>query len=143
MAQTDDNSKSHIVNAFNKTIATEFLNRFDDVIVFNAFETHDISLIIEIKLTKLFARVAVLGYPLNLSDKAKVFIAEKGFDRQFGARPLKRAIQKYLEDPLAEEILNMTIKNGDILIADLDKEAQKIIFTLKESSPKMPEKTEI
>ncbi|MBC8034314.1 MAG: hypothetical protein H7Y03_09220, partial [Chitinophagaceae bacterium] len=71
------------------------------------------------------------------------FIADKGYDQQCGARPLHRAIQKYLEDPLAEEILNMTIKNGDILIADLDKDAQKIVFTLKESSPKKSEKSEV
>ncbi|HQW68641.1 MAG TPA: ATP-dependent Clp protease ATP-binding subunit, partial [Flavobacterium sp.] len=96
VAQADDNSKSIIENALKKTFAPEFLNRIDDVIVFNALEKHDIDLIIEIELKKLYARVSELGYTLNLSDSAKAFIAEKGFDKQFGARPLKRAIQKYV-----------------------------------------------
>ena len=71
---------------------------------------------------------------MELTDEAKHFIAEKGYDQQFGARPLHRAIQKYLEDPLAEEILNMHIKNGDVMVADLDKENQKIVFSVKEGT---------
>jgi ATP-dependent Clp protease ATP-binding subunit ClpC len=77
-------------------------------------------------------RLANLGFSLELSEEAKTFIADKGYDQQFGARPLHRAIQKYLEDPLAEEILNMNIKAGDILVAVLDKEKGKVTFTLKE-----------
>jgi ATP-dependent Clp protease ATP-binding subunit ClpC len=73
-----------------------------------------------------------LGFSLELTEAAKEFIADKGYDAQFGARPLHRALQKYLEDPLAEEILNMNIKAGDLLIADLDKENQKIVFTFRE-----------
>jgi ATP-dependent Clp protease ATP-binding subunit ClpC len=73
---------------------------------------------------------------MELTEEAKNFIADKGYDSQFGARPLHRAIQKYLEDPLAEEILNTTVKNGDILIAELDKEAEKIKFVLKEEASK-------
>jgi ATP-dependent Clp protease ATP-binding subunit ClpC len=77
-------------------------------------------------------RLVQLGFTLELTSEAKDFLAEKGYDQQFGARPLHRAIQKYLEDPLAEEILNMNIKNGDVMIADLDKAESKLKFTLKE-----------
>ena len=84
-------------------------------------------------------RLVTLGFSLELTDEAKNFIAEKGYDQQFGARPLHRAIQKYLEDPLAEEILNMSIKNGDIMIADLDKDLGKIRFTLKEKEKEASE----
>jgi ATP-dependent Clp protease ATP-binding subunit ClpC len=79
-------------------------------------------------------RLVNLGFSLELSEKAKSFIAEKGYDQQFGARPLHRAIQKYLEDPLAEEILNMNIKTGDVLVAGLDEENEKLTFTLKEEA---------
>ena len=88
-------------------------------------------LIIEIELEKLYARVAELGYTLKLSDKAKAFIAEKGFDKQFGARPLKRAIQKYVEDALAEEIITSKIGNGDEIYMDLDDVLQELIVTIK------------
>jgi ATP-dependent Clp protease ATP-binding subunit ClpC len=126
IAQADDNSKSIIENALKKTFAPEFLNRIDDVIVFNALEKEDIDLIIEIELKKLYARVAELGYQLSLSDTAKAFIAEKGFDRQFGARPLKRAIQKYVEDALAEEIITSKIASGDEIYMDLDEGSQEL-----------------
>ncbi len=126
VAQTDDNSKSIIENALKKTFAPEFLNRIDDVIVFNALEKEDIDLIIEIELKKLYARIAELGYILKLSDKAKSFIAEKGFDKQFGARPLKRAIQKYVEDTLAEEIITSKINSGDEIFMDIEDGAQEL-----------------
>ena len=126
VAQADDNSKSIIENALKKTFAPEFLNRIDDVIVFNALEKEHIDLIIEIELKKLYARVAELGYQLNLSDKAKAFIADKGFDRQFGARPLKRAIQKYVEDALAEEIITSKIASGDEIFMDIEEGAQEL-----------------
>ena len=131
VAQADDNSKSIIENALKKTFAPEFLNRIDDVIVFNALEKHDIDLIIEIELKKLYLRVEELGYKLNLSDTAKAFIAEKGFDRQFGARPLKRAIQKYVEDALAEEIITSKIASGDEIFMDLDETSQELNVTVK------------
>jgi ATP-dependent Clp protease ATP-binding subunit ClpC len=127
VAQADDNSKSVIENALKKTFAPEFLNRIDDVIVFNSLEKHDIDLIIEIELKKLYARVAELGYQLNLSDKAKAYIADKGFDKQFGARPLKRAIQKYVEDALAEEIITSKISIGDEIFMDIEDGAQELI----------------
>jgi ATP-dependent Clp protease ATP-binding subunit ClpC len=85
-------------------------------------------------------RLNSLGFELQLTPEAKDFIAEKGYDQQFGARPLHRAIQKYLEDPLAEEILNMNIKQGDILEAGFDKENQKIVFTLKGKETQVEEK---
>jgi ATP-dependent Clp protease ATP-binding subunit ClpC len=126
IAQADDNSKSIIENALKKTFAPEFLNRIDDVIVFNALEKEDIALIIEIELKKLYERIKELGYQLNLSDKAKAFIADKGFDKQFGARPLKRAIQKYVEDALAEEIINSKITSGDEIYMDIEEGAQEL-----------------
>ncbi len=133
IAQADDNSKSVIENALKKTFAPEFLNRIDDVIVFNPLEKHDIDLIIEIELKKLFGRVSELGYTLNLSDKAKAFIADKGFDKQFGARPLKRAIQKYVEDALAEEIITSKIASGDEIFMDLDEAAQELTVSIKKA----------
>ncbi|MNX71182.1 Negative regulator of genetic competence ClpC/MecB [compost metagenome] len=126
VAQADENSKSIIENALKKTFAPEFLNRIDDVIVFNALEKADIDLIIEIELKKLYSRIAELGYTLSLTDKAKAFIAEKGFDRQFGARPLKRAIQKYVEDLLAEEIITSKIHSGDEILMDLKEDSQEL-----------------
>ncbi len=88
-------------------------------------------------------RLSTLGFSLELTESAKSFLADKGYDSQFGARPLHRAIQKYLEDPLAEEILNMKIKNGDIMIADVDTVAEKIKFTLKEEGKKKEKKSEV
>jgi ATP-dependent Clp protease ATP-binding subunit ClpC len=126
VAQAEDNSKSIIENALKKTFAPEFLNRIDDVIVFNSLEKEDINLIIEIELKKLYARVKDLGYTLNLSDKAKAFIADKGFDKQFGARPLKRAIQKYVEDALAEEIITSKINVGDEIFMDIEEGATEL-----------------
>ena len=137
ISQADENSKSIIENALKKAFAPEFLNRIDDVIVFNALEKHDIDLIIEIELKKLYARIKDLGYELNLSDTAKAFIAEKGFDKQFGARPLKRAIQKYVEDALAEEIITSKIGNGDEIFMDLDETTQELVVKVT----KAPEPT--
>lgn len=133
ISQADENSKSIIENALKKSFAPEFLNRIDDVIVFNPLEKHDIDLIIEIELKKLYARVKDLGYNLNLSEKAKAYIAEKGFDKQFGARPLKRAIQKYVEDALAEEIITSKIGSGDEIFMDLDDGAQELTVTVQKA----------
>ena len=133
ISQTDDNSKSIIENALKKAFAPEFLNRIDDVIVFNALEKEHIDLIIEIELKKLYARVSELGYNLDLSAKAKAFIADKGFDKQFGARPLKRAIQKYVEDALAEEIITSKILSGDLIYMDLDETAQELTVDVKKA----------
>lgn len=133
VSQTDENSKSIIENALKKAFAPEFLNRIDDVIVFNALEKEHIDLIIEIELKKLYARVKELGYNLNLSDKAKAYIAEKGFDKQFGARPLKRAIQKYVEDALAEEIITSKIGMGDEIFMDIEEGGQELTVTVQKT----------
>ena len=133
VAQADEHSKSVVENALKKTFAPEFLNRIDDVIVFNPLEKHDIDLIIEIELSKLYLRVADLGYQLKLSDKAKAFIAEKGFDKQFGARPLKRAIQKYVEDALAEEIITSKIGSGDEIYMDIEDGADELNVSVQKA----------
>nr|WP_297309130.1 ATP-dependent Clp protease ATP-binding subunit [uncultured Flavobacterium sp.] len=116
--QVDDNTKAIIENALKKAFAPEFLNRIDDVIVFNALEKEDIHKIINIEIAKLYSRVKDLGYNVELTEKALDFIADKGFDKQYGARPLKRAIQKYVEDLLAEEIINNKLSEGDSIIID-------------------------
>ncbi len=134
VANAEDNSKSIIENALKKTFAPEFLNRIDDVIVFNALEKEDINKIIEIELSKLFGRVKELGYSLNLSEKAKAFVAEKGFDKQFGARPLKRAIQKYVEDALAEEIITSKISIGDEIYMDFEDDATELKVSVEKKA---------
>ncbi|MEN9929424.1 MAG: hypothetical protein RLZZ231_1345 [Bacteroidota bacterium] len=133
VANADDNSKSVIENALKKTFAPEFLNRIDDVIVFNALEKEDINVIIEIELQKLYARIKNLGYTLLLSDNAKSFIADKGFDKQFGARPLKRAIQKYVEDALAEEIITSKISAGDEIFMDIVEGAEELNVSIQKT----------
>ncbi len=142
MEQTDENNRSVIEKALKRTFSPEFLNRIDDVVVFNSLTKDNIYLIIDIIMKHVLARLVNLGLNLVLSSAAKEFIADKGYDVQFGARPLHRAIQKYIEDPLAEEILNHSVKEGDTLIGDLDKENGKLIFTLqkkeKEKAPKVP-----
>src|SRR5690606_7925516 len=119
-AQEDTYQKTVIESALKKAFAPEFLNRIDDVIVFNPLEREDIHKIIDIELNKLYARIRDIGYELKLSDKAKDYIADKGFDREYGARPLKRAIQKYIEDVLAGEIVNSKLEEGDSIFMDLD-----------------------
>ncbi len=124
----DENNKAVIEKALKRTFSPEFLNRIDDVVIFNSLTKEHIFEIIDILMKGVFKRLSTLGFTLQITNEAKEFIAEKGYDVQFGARPLHRAIQKYLEDALAEEILSLNIKQGDILIAGLDKENQKIKF---------------
>ncbi|MFD2588666.1 ATP-dependent Clp protease ATP-binding subunit [Croceitalea marina] len=130
-AQADSHQKSVIENALKKAFAPEFLNRIDDVIVFNPLERADIHKIIDIELDKLFKRIKDIGYDLNLTDKAKDYIADKGFDKQYGARPLKRAIQKYIEDSLAEEIVNSNLNEGDSIFMDLDEKKEELTIKIK------------
>jgi len=139
-AQADSNAKSVIENALKKSFAPEFLNRIDDVVVFNALEREDIHSIIDIELKKLILRIEGLGYKLTLTDEAKDYIADKGFDKQYGARPLKRAIQKYIEDALAEEIVNSQLKEGDSIHMELNKD--KTELTIKISKGKGKNKVE-
>jgi ATP-dependent Clp protease ATP-binding subunit ClpC len=127
----EENNKAVIEKALKRTFSPEFLNRIDDVVVFNSLTKENIFNIIDILMKGVEKRLQNLGFSLELTEAAKDFIADKGYDVQYGARPLHRAIQKYLEDPLAEEILNFTISAGDTLVADLDKEAGKIVFTFR------------
>lgn len=136
-AQANANAKSVIENALKKSFAPEFLNRIDDVIVFNALEREDIHSIIDIELSKLVNRIEDLGYKLNLTKEAKDFIANKGFDKQYGARPLKRAIQKYIEDALAEEIVNSKLSEGDTIFMDLDKEKDELTIKITKGTNKV------
>ncbi|WP_127019827.1 ATP-dependent Clp protease ATP-binding subunit [Flagellimonas beolgyonensis] len=140
-AQADTHQKSVIENALKKAFAPEFLNRIDDVIVFNPLEREDIHKIIDIELNKLYKRIKEIGYNLTLSDKAKDYIAEKGFDKQYGARPLKRAIQKYIEDTLAEEIVNSKLEEGDNIFMDLDEKKDELTIKIKKTE-KSPETEE-
>ena len=128
--------KSTIQNALKKTFSPEFLNRLDDVIIFNSLEKEHIHKIIDISLGKLFKRISDLGYQVTLTESAKDFLSDKGYDPQFGARPLNRAIQKYLEDPVAEEILKGEISEGDVIQASWDKKSEELSFKLKKKKTK-------
>jgi len=140
--QSDEHAKGIIEGALKKSFAPEFLNRIDDVIVFNALEREDIHSIIDIELDKLLHRILDLGYTLKLSDKAKDYIADKGFDKKYGARPLKRAIQKYIEDALAEEIVNSKLTEGDTITMDLDEQKNDLTIKIKKGKKVKEKKTE-
>src|SRR5690606_12992989 len=138
---TEESNRGVIEKALKRTFAPEFLNRIDDVIIFNSLEQEHINLIIDIIMKDVLKRLNSLGFDLELTEEVKKLIAEKGYDQQFGARPLHRAIQKYLEDPLAEEILNGNIKEGTLVKATFDDKEQKILFEMinktgKKSNPK-------
>jgi ATP-dependent Clp protease ATP-binding subunit ClpC len=135
-ASSEENSKAVIEKALKRTFAPEFLNRIDDVVIFNSLTQEDIYKIIDLVMKNVMKRLNTLGFMLELTDKAKTFLSEKGYDQQFGARPLHRAIQKYLEDPLAEEILNLGVQEGETLIADLNEEKTLLFFTKKGSNQK-------
>ncbi|MFY9152567.1 MAG: ATP-dependent Clp protease ATP-binding subunit [Prolixibacteraceae bacterium] len=122
----NDNAKFIVEKALKKAFAPEFLNRIDDVIMFNSLNKNHIHEIIDIELKGLYERVISLNYKLKISPAAKDFIAEKGFDPQFGARPLKRAIQKYLEDEMAEVIIKSSVVEGDTISIGFDKKTEKI-----------------
>ncbi len=143
MENAEENNKAVIEKALKRTFSPEFLNRIDDVVVFNSLSKENIFAIIDILMKGVMKRLSNLGFTMELTDKAKDFIADRGYDSQFGARPLHRAIQKYLEDPLAEEILNMNIKAGDVMIAELDDSGEKIKFSLKPEEKKKEKKSEV
>lgn len=132
-SQADSHQKAVIENALKKAFAPEFLNRIDDVIVFNPLEREHIHEIIDIELAKLFQRIKEIGYNLSLTKKAKDYIADKGFDKQYGARPLKRAIQKYIEDALAEEIVNSKLEEGDSISMDYNEKEDKLSIKIKKA----------
>ena len=116
----DENVKSVIQNALRKAFSPEFLNRIDDMIMFKSLGRKEIHRIIDIELANLYARILSLGFDIKLTEKAKEFIVDQGYDEKFGARPLKRAIQKYIEDPLAEEIIKSNFKDGEKITMDLN-----------------------
>jgi len=129
----DEAMKATIQNALRKAFSPEFLNRLDDLIIFNSLEKHHLHQIIDLMLAKVFVRIENLGFKVELTEKAKDFLAEKGYDPQYGARPLNRAIQKYLEDPIAEEILKAEMEQGDTLIADYSGEGDALMFSVKDT----------
>ncbi len=127
----NDHVKGVIENALKKAFAPEFLNRIDDVILFNSLEREHIHQIIDIELKGLYQRVKLMGYDLKISAQGKDFIAERGFDVQFGARPLKRALQKYLEDPMAEIIIKSAPKPNDVIIVGFNKKTETLTFKIQ------------
>jgi ATP-dependent Clp protease ATP-binding subunit ClpC len=131
----EDSSRGVIEKALKRTFSPEFLNRIDDVIIFNSLGEPEIAKIIDIIMKDVMTRLNNLGFTIELTETAKKHIAEKGYDQEFGARPLHRAVQKYLEDPLAEEILNHRIKNGDNVKADFSETEKKIVFSIEPTTP--------
>ncbi len=136
-ADENENAKYIIQKALKKAFAPEFLNRIDDVIMFNALDKGHIHQIIDLEIGDLYKRVESLNYKLVLSEEAKDFIADKGYDPQFGARPLKRAIQKYLEDELAEIIIKSTVHAGDAISVELDSANDKLQFRVVPAESKV------
>jgi ATP-dependent Clp protease ATP-binding subunit ClpC len=135
---SDYHAKSVVEGALKKAFSPEFLNRIDDIIMFNSLNREDIHKIIDIELNDLFKRIQLLGYEIKISDEAKDYIAERGYDENFGARHLKRAIQKHIEDPLAEEIINSSLQEGDLININFDAEKKEI--SIKISKPKKKKK---
>ena len=130
---TLDKTQSHSIlrKALNKTFAPEFLNRIDDIVIFDTLEKDDIFKIIDIELKGIYQRVADLGYTLQITDEAKNFVAQQGCDPQYGARPLKRAIQQYVEDTLAEQLLSLdSDASNNVIVLDYDATQDKIITNI-------------
>lgn len=118
---SDARARATIESALKKAFAPEFLNRIDDIIIFNALEQEDIKKIIDLELSKLYGRLEKLGYKVQLTNEAKDFIAKKGWDKDFGARPLRRAVQKYIEDLLAEMLVNKQMSEGETITLKLNE----------------------
>jgi ATP-dependent Clp protease ATP-binding subunit ClpC len=136
----EEHMKTTIQNALKRAFSPEFLNRLDDLIVFNSLQREHIHKIIDLTLKKLFDRIIQIGYNVELTDKAKDFLAEKGYDHQFGARPLNRAIQKYLEDPVAEEILKGEVEEGGTVLAEYDGKSDTLTIKVKKAKASSREK---
>lgn len=141
-ANEEEMMKSTIQTALKRAFSPEFLNRIDDVIIFNSLQREHIHQIIDITLTKVFARINALGYQVELTPKAKDFLSDKGYDQQFGARPLNRAVQRYLEDPVAEEILKGEIEAGATILADHDGKSDQLNVKIKKTRTSSKEKKE-
>lgn len=142
-SSVNEHMRGVIQKALKQAFAPEFLNRIDDVVIFNQLSREDIHKIIDIELVGLYKRISDLGYVVEISDKAKDFIADKGYDLQFGARPLKRAIQKYLEDSMAEVIIKSELKEGDIIMVNYNEEKEEIFIEVnpKKAVKGKPKKT--
>ncbi|MFM2208069.1 MAG: hypothetical protein RL213_2044 [Bacteroidota bacterium] len=140
-AQSEEHARGVIENALKKAFAPEFLNRIDDVIMFNQLSKENIHKIIDVELLHLYNRINELGYKLTLTEDAKDYIADRGYDVNYGARPLKRAIQKHLEDPLAEEIIKSELTEGDTIEVSLDKESGNLKITVHKAVQNPPAKS--
>jgi len=138
--QREENAKTVIQNALRKAFSPEFLNRIDDMIIFHSLTRENIHKIIDLELVKLFDRIEVLGYHASMTEKAKDFIVDKGYDEKFGARPLKRAIQKFIEDPLAEEIIKANLQQGDSIVLDVDADNSKLSLAVDKGKTKSAKK---
>jgi ATP-dependent Clp protease ATP-binding subunit ClpC len=134
---TEEHNRSVIEKALRKAFAPEFLNRIDDIIIFNSLKREDIHRIIDIELGQLYKRVGDLGYEIKLTDEAKDFLSEKGYDERFGARPLKRAIQKFVEDPVAEEIITQHVEEGDKIAVAMNKEKTEMQIKVTKGKKKI------
>ena len=137
-ATRDEQAKSILQKALQKTFAPEFLNRIDDVIMFNSLGKEEINKIIDLELKGLYDRVKSLGYQLKIATAARDYIAERGFDANYGARPLKRAIQKYLEDPMAEVLIKAELKEGDIINVGFNSAKSEIKIKIQKKKPELP-----
>jgi ATP-dependent Clp protease ATP-binding subunit ClpC len=135
MSSSSTHAVGVIENALKRSFAPEFLNRIDDVIIFESLEREDIHKIIDIELKGLYSRIQEMGYKMEVTEKAKDFIVEKGWDSQFGARPLKRAIQKYIEDALAEEIIKSKISEGDVIVIDHEDVNPELKISINTQAP--------
>jgi ATP-dependent Clp protease ATP-binding subunit ClpC len=136
----DENAKSVIQNALRKAFSPEFLNRIDDMILFKTLQRESIHKIIDLELQKLYGRINDLGYNIEMTEKAKDFIVEHGYDEKFGARPLKRAIQKFIEDPLAEEIIRANLQEGDKIKMDVEDGAEELNIKIEKGKAKAKSK---
>ncbi len=134
---TADSNRGVVEKALKKAFAPEFLNRIDDIIMFNTLKRDDIHKIIDIELANVYKRIAELGYDLKLTDDAKDFLVEKGYDEKYGARPLKRAIQKFIEDPMAEEIINQNVEEGDKITVGLNKDKDDVVIKVTKAKKKV------
>ena len=132
--QRDENAKAVIQGALRKAFSPEFLNRIDDMIMFKSLGREEIHKIIDIELGKLYGRIKNLGYGIELTEKAKDFIVDKGYDERFGARPLKRAIQKYIEDPLAEEIIKANLVEGNNILMDVNDDNTGLVVKITDNN---------
>jgi ATP-dependent Clp protease ATP-binding subunit ClpC len=137
---SDEHARGVIEKALKKAFAPEFLNRIDDVVLFSQLKEEDIHKIIELELRHVLKRIKDIGYTVELTDAAKSFLALKGYDPAYGARPLKRAIQRYMEDPLAEQLIGAKANDGDVILVDHKADAEELTITTKKAKSGASEK---